>query len=571
MHVRNLLAITTLYLGSRWLEMYSIRCRRRVHGVIAIGAAISLVLIHGTGVAGKDRNHAVIENLKELDELLPVLTESARGFILVDLAIQYTWVDDSRSAIDRANAINDTDLRLFALQQIVKQLLAQDRSDEAAGCAREHIASPPHLLDIVSRLAQANRADLAVELTRDRVADDRIRAVAMLNIAAREMKLGHNDSAGRIKAEIQKADLELASTHKFCASKVAVAAGILGEKEMMRKATQIYLGDQFLDAYRLSDVAGQLASDGNVIFAIEVARKINVMRRDAALLAIGRALSHVGDISGLEALRRDAVMTDSARDWICLEAVRAHLYSGNFVDALDEVHAIIDPQSAVEAGTIIAERLMLDYRYDEAAKMMLSSVERSQNIEDERRRIECCMRLAKMLAQTGHANRAAELVQSAQHFVAKHIEEIVGEMATEFIQLMIGAELIVGNRKAAVNLMLQVFAEMMRQVTDDTAPGLSSTAWSWQIVADLIAMGEVEKAEKCAVEASSVAIGVLPHFVEKMAARIDCPAQLSVIRVEHDPSKKAALLIGWGRGLLQRTGRPCRSTWDEFVMKKSAL
>src|SRR5258708_37033605 len=125
--------------------MYSSKRTRLKHAALALSAALSIFLTGANDVAAKDAHDALVENLKRLDELLPRIPDAERDDILADVAIQYMWIGDLRTSVARANAIRDEGLRWFALQQIVKQLLAQNRIDEAAACAREHIGGPQHL------------------------------------------------------------------------------------------------------------------------------------------------------------------------------------------------------------------------------------------------------------------------------------------------------------------------------------------------------------------------------------------------------------------------------------------
>lgn len=534
----------------------------RVHSrvrrsIIVHSVAFLAVIVTAAGAVAKGPNDDIIRNLKRLDDLLPEIPSARQDYTLGEVAIQYMWIGDSTTAKARANSIRDEHMRAFAIAQIVRQMVAQNRRDDAVACARAHISDPYLLLDVVSLLAESNRGASAASLARDLIAEPHLRAVALLSAAAAERMAGHADSATEITAAIDHADLERARRARNVAARIAVAAGVLGDQRLMLEACGTF-PDTSTGRDKLSRIAGQLASNGNVAMASEVAGLVGANDRAGILSEIATELSRKGNVPGLEALRRSSVMTDSARDSVALATVLAHLDGGNLAEGIGVLESLSDSQLRVDAEAALARHLLARSRHQEAISVLRGAIDRTDSIEDIPQRVERRMRLAKTLSQAGDPLRAAKLVNRAREYFASDIEKIIDTFDTGLVEAMVGAEVTTGNPSRAADLLTNV----MR-------PDYNG-AWLRISIGGLVALGEIKKAESCAVNADGFP-DLVPEFIEAVAARIDCPKELSVIEAEADPSRKADFLAAWGCGLLQRSGRPCHSVWAEFSSKKGAI
>jgi hypothetical protein len=510
------------------------------------------------------------DTLERLDSVLLLLEGYDADLVRADATMLYMSAGDRDTAIQRAAEITNPEVQSFALQRVARADIAAGGLSQAAALAGQ-IKKDVCLVDVALWLADGHRTDLALVLIREIIKDDRLRALGLLQTAAAEKRFGNIESADRILGEIEQAQLERAFEHPFCASRIAVAFGVLGVRQRLEDVLDRFAQKEGSAIERFAKIAENLADYEQTDLAISVARRTDPKRRAPVLIAIGRALLRQRAFAEIRELERDAAMTEEALNVIQPELIHAKVSDGDFGGAVAELRTIPGARAAASAAADIAVGLVLRERYDEAVEIIGFGTRKAELVQDPAAAIECNGQLARSLALSGRAGDAVKLVEKAKAALKGALADIVSSEDTAAVESLAVAEMAVGNRSQAVEVLTLALEEASRQAEDMSLLGAGEAVWAVALIRRLVQIGEHERARACATADHSYPHTVLGAFIEEVAARVDAPQNLALIEAETDPVKRAGLLAAKARGLLRKFGRPWGAPWTNFGLREAAM
>lgn len=534
--------------------------------LVAIAARAEIAAFAEGGMAAPAAE--LRETLGRLDSVVPLLEGYAADLARADAAMLYMSAGAQDIAVARAADIDDPEVQSFAFQELARAEIASGRLSQGADIARR-ITKDLCLIDVALWLGEERRADLALAVTRS-IKDDRLRALSLLEAAAAEKRFGSADLSARIVQEIDSAQLERATEHKFCASRVAIAFGVLGFDQRVADTVDRFEHTEAGAIDRFAKIAGHLAAFGRTDLAVALAKRADTGRRAQVLVAIGRALLRRRAFPEIAELRSDAAMTDEALAIVQSELIHTHIADGHLEQAVAELRAIADARTAASTAAEIALMLVVRERYGEAADVAAYGARKAELVQEASPAIECSALSARSLALSGRIRDAATLIEKTRAALTRSLADVVSDEETTAVECVALAEVALGNRPAAVEVLAAAFEEARRQAEDGSLTGTGEDVWGVAVVRRLIQIGEHERARAFARTSHDYFHVVLATLVEETAATIDAPDP-GTIEGEDDPARKARLLAARARGLLRRLGRPQTASWKGFGSGRFAM